>query len=407
MGAEAHPTDPRSSVSRSHTTTNAMRVVISTISKFHSLDLARQMLRLGVLARVFTARPRWKLRGERLPAELLDTFPYLQVTFEAMIRLGIHRYPFKSDLNWLCHQTLDARVATRVPECDVFHAISYCGLRSGRVVQSRGGRWVCDGVSSHAVYQDRLLADEHERVGIPFTRQESRFLDYAAASYQEADLITVPSTFVRRSFEAEGIAPHKLALVPYGVELGEFGPVGEPRPDGFRVLMVGQLSVRKGVRDLADAFRLAAIPGSQLDLVGPPQPETPLLLAGREGPATRVVGAVPRRELPAIYSGADVMVVASVEEGLSTVIGQAMACGCPVIATENSGAEDFFTDGVEGFIVPIRAPERIAERLTWLYEHPAERRAMREASLRRVQQLGGWNRYGDTMLDAFRTLVRS
>ena len=44
-------------------------------------------------------------------------------------------------------------------------------------------------------------------------------------------------------------------------------------------------------------------------------------------------------------------------KGMALVQGQAMACGCPVIATTNTGAEDLFTDGVEGFIVPIRDPD--------------------------------------------------
>lgn len=99
------------------------------------------------------------------------------------------------------------------------------------------------------------------------------------------------------------------------------------------------------------------------------------------------------------------MVLASIEEGLAHVIGQAMACGCPVIATENTGARDFFTDGVEGFIVPIRSPEAIAEKLVWLYEHPEERRGMRQAALRRVKDLGGWDTYGGAMLETFRGLL--
>ena len=38
-----------------------------------------------------------------------------------------------------------------------------------------------------------------------------------------------------------------------------------------------------------------------------------------------------------------------------------MACGCPLISSTNTGGEDLFTDGVEGFVVPIRSPEAIAE----------------------------------------------
>ena len=52
----------------------------------------------------------------------------------------------------------------------------------------------------------------------------------------------------------------------------------------------------------------------------------------------------------------------SVEDGFEMVMAQAMACGLPVIATTNISAEDLFTDGVEGFIVPIRIPRLFGKR---------------------------------------------
>lgn len=99
------------------------------------------------------------------------------------------------------------------------------------------------------------------------------------------------------------------------------------------------------------------------------------------------------------------MVLSSIEEGMAYIIGEAMACGCPVIATENTGGRDSLTDGVEGFIVPIRSPEAIAEKLVWLYEHPEKRRTMGAAALKRVRELGGWDTYGEGMLETFRKLM--
>ena len=75
--------------------------------------------------------------------------------------------------------------------------------------------------------------------------------------------------------------------------------------------------------------------------------------------------------------------------------GQALACGCPVIASTNTGAEDLFSDGVQGFIVPIREPDAILARLEELADDPQLQARMREAALRRVQAIGGWTDYGD------------
>ena len=83
-----------------------------------------------------------------------------------------------------------------------------------------------------------------------------------------------------------------------------------------------------------------------------------------------------------------------------------MACGIPVIATTNAGAEDLFSDGVEGFIVPIRSPEAIREKLEWMIANPTLRQQMAEAALDRVKRLGGWNQYGEQVNSVYREVAR-
>jgi glycosyltransferase involved in cell wall biosynthesis len=121
----------------------------------------------------------------------------------------------------------------------------------------------------------------------------------------------------------------------------------------------------------------------------------------RYGEGFKYLGPKPRAELYHYYSQASVFVIASIEEGLAMVMAQAMACGLPVIATTNTGAEDLFTDGVEGFIVPIRNPEAIREKVLYLYKNPEVREQMSQAALRRVQTPGGWNEYGDHVAHAY------
>jgi starch synthase len=74
----------------------------------------------------------------------------------------------------------------------------------------------------------------------------------------------------------------------------------------------------------------------------------------------------------------------------------------PVIATENTGAADLFTDGKEGFIVPIRDARAIREKILTLYENPALREQMGEAALARVRTIGGWNDYGERAAGYYR-----
>ena len=94
---------------------------------------------------------------------------------------------------------------------------------------------------------------------------------------------------------------------------------------------------------------------------------------------------LPQAELAAQMARSHVLALASVEEGLALVQGQAMACGCPVVATTATGAEDLFTDGVEGFIVPDRDTAALADRLQQMADDPVLRERMTAAALERVK----------------------
>jgi len=100
-----------------------------------------------------------------------------------------------------------------------------------------------------------------------------------------------------------------------------------------------------------------------------------------------------------------VLVLPSIQEGLALVQAQAMACGVPVIASENTGAADLFTDGVEGFIVPIRDAGAIREKLLTLYENPSMREEMGAAALARVRKIGGWDDYGERAEEFYRAAL--
>jgi glycosyltransferase involved in cell wall biosynthesis len=117
------------------------------------------------------------------------------------------------------------------------------------------------------------------------------------------------------------------------------------------------------------------------------------------------LGPRPQTEVAQYMSSSHVMVLPSIEEGLALVLGQALACGCPVIASTNTGAEDLLSDGVEGFIVPIRDADVPRSRIQQIADDPPLRQRMSEAALRRVRHLGGWQEYGDRWVSLLEKLV--
>jgi glycosyltransferase involved in cell wall biosynthesis len=117
------------------------------------------------------------------------------------------------------------------------------------------------------------------------------------------------------------------------------------------------------------------------------------------------LGPVPRAQLVDLMSRSHALVLPSIEDGFGLVLSEAMACGCPLIASTNTGGEDLFTDGVEGFLVPIRDPAAITARLQQLADSPALRQQMSSAALAKVQSLGGWADYGDRWESLLHTLT--
>lgn len=385
-----------------------MRVSQAVFGVFHHFELAHQLRRHACLQTVYSTYPWSRLKREGLPHEYVETFPWIHGGLALLARYGLYPSPWTEHLDYwnglAFDRWLTGRMVRADTHCDALIAISGAALDAGRVVQSRGGKYICDRGSTHARYQGRLLQDEHNRWGAPLDIYDPRDTEREEVQYAQADCITVPSSFAARTFVEEGLPEEKLRVIPYGVRLEAFHPVAQPSPDTFEVVFVGQVSLRKGVPYLLQAFVRLRHPRKRLRLVGPVFPHMKPLFSQLPMEQVEIVGAVSRAELVRVLSGSHVMVLPSLEEGLALVQGEAMACGCPVIATPNTGSEDLFTDGKEGFIVPVRDSQAIAEKMQQLADGPQLQQQMRSSALERVRHLGGWSDYGDRWMLLLREL---
>jgi alpha-maltose-1-phosphate synthase len=384
-----------------------MRVVLSTIGRFHTFDLARQLHARGALQSVFTGYPRFKLQNERLPAASIRTYPWIHAPY--MAAAGIRSWARGINRHWevLDRKALDAYVSRRLPECDVFVGLSGSALRTGKVAQRRGAKYVCDRGSTHISSQNQLLREEHELWGRPFRGIDPRIMEQEMAEYATADCVTVPSSFNVRTFISQGVPAAKIKLLPYGVDLSRFNRTGTADASRFDILFAGNMSLRKGLQYLLRAYQLVQHPLKSLTLAGSTDSDFIAAMQARSlwPDDVRVLGHVAQPMLRDIMSRSHVLVLPSIEEGLAMVQAQAMACACPVIATENTGSRDLFDDAQEGFIVPIRSAEALAQRLQQLADDPALRQRMSEAALDRVKRSRGWNDYGDLAVATYRALA--
>ncbi len=384
-----------------------MRVSQAVFGVYHHFALAHQLRGYDALGTVYSTYPWRRLRREGIPQAQVATFPWVHGPLMALARYGLYPSRWTKGLDYANALLFDQWLTPRINQeaCDALIAISGAGLRAGASLQERGGKYICDRGSSHARYQWRLVSAEHRRWQVPFGTYDERDTVREEQQYAQADCIVVPSTFAARSFMAEGIPAEKLRTIPYGVELDAFHPQGAPDPERFDVAFAGQVNLRKGIPYLLEAFARVRHPRKRLRLLGPVLSYMKPVLARLPMENVEVLGPVGRADMIRYLSASHVLVLPSIEEGFGLVQGEAMACGCPVIASSNTGAADLFTDGVEGFIVPPGDADALAERLQELADDPAKQESIRQAALDRVRHLGGWNDYGDRWIAVLRGLI--
>ena len=385
-----------------------MKISLSTIGKFHTFDLARELFARGALANIFTGYPRFKLKNELLPDDLIKIFPWVQTLYMAFPWKSSLPHAFVREWEYLSAITFGDYVARNLPECDLYVGLSGSALQAGKKVHQRGAKFVCDRGSSHIRAQDDLLREEHALWNTPFVGIDPRTIAREESEYEEADCITVPSTFVYRTFVEQGIPANKLRLLSYGVNLSQFQPVDKPDPQRFDMLFVGGMSLQKGVQYLVQAYQKINHPAKSLTFAGSPSASLIKALTARGlWPEDAIVlGHMPQTELKQIMSRSHVLVLPSIQDGFGMVMAQAMACGCPVVASNHTGAEDLMTNGLEGFIVPVRDVSALTNKLQQLADEPRLRDVMGEKALQKVQSIGGWCDYGDKAMEIYREVTR-
>jgi glycosyltransferase involved in cell wall biosynthesis len=206
-----------------------------------------------------------------------------------------------------------------------------------------------------------------------------------------ADLCIAPSSYTRDTLVEAGVAPSRVHVVPYGVDLGQFRPAAPPRGGPFRVLFAGQLAQRKGLKYLLEAWRRLALPGAELVLVGRGIVDR-ALLSGYEGLFRTEMDVHSRDRMRDLYGEADVFCMPSLVESFGLVYLEALACGTPVIGTRSTGAPDLVREGRDGFLVDVRDVEGLMERLAWCHAHRGVLRDMRAEARSRAEEFT-WDRF--------------
>jgi len=383
-----------------------VKITISVLGRFWLFYLAKQLQDHELLARLITSYPKFEAIKYGINPKNIDSLLIHEIHNRAWHK--INRFT-ESLFNpqYMIFELFDRQASRHIKhDCDIFAGLSGCSLYALRRARHLGAKTVLERGSSHMLYQRKILEEEYRQFGLNKAVVHPKVVERELTEYQEADYIAIPSQFVKETFLHQGISEERLIHVPFGVDLTHFHPV--PKHDNvFRIIHCGNISLRKGVHYLLEAFAELNLPRAELWLIGNMTDEIKPFLRKWGSPAIRHQGPFPERELHTYYSQGSVFCLASIEEGLAMVQAQAMACGLPVICTTNTGGADLVREGRDGFILPIRDVDAIKEKILYFYENPEAARNMGESARLRVQAGFSWSDYGHNMIAAYQKILSS
>jgi glycosyltransferase involved in cell wall biosynthesis len=249
----------------------------------------------------------------------------------------------------------------------------------------------------------------HRELPLLFSRFERSFrrLAYERAARGATRVVTVSEYARGQIVQRVGIAPDRVVAIHSGVDHGRFDPTGpaESPTAGPFVLYPANLWPHKNHERLISA--LGQIEGLALVLTGAPSPRLAALKdrARREGVEMRHLGYVD--DLAPLYRAARALVFPSLAEGWGAPVVEAMACGCPVAASDSPAVAEAVGGAAAAF--PPHDVAAMADAIHRVTADDGLREQLRGQGLDRAAQLtwhGAAERHAEVYAEALRTAVR-
>jgi len=267
---------------------------------------------------------------------------------------------------WSASVSFDAQAARRLPAAD--HLIGFNGTSLAQFAAARSkisGSIALMSANSHfrRVIRQHALAHRQYPLERPWS---TRLLERNLLEYAQAQRIYVASRYVRESFLEEGFAQEMISTFPL-TPAPRYAPgARQPSPDTFEIVYVGGLTVHKGVPLLVDAFRRLADADLRLVLVGGWKTRGMRRFLQRACAEDGRIEVSPGDPLPHLLR-ARLCVHAAYEDGFAYAPAEALACGVPVLVSEDTGMKDLVDPGTNGLILPTGELSTLTEAIESAY----------------------------------------
>lgn len=294
------------------------------------------------------------------------------------IDLSRHRWLLRGMLRGAPHgwrdyaaaDLFDRAVSRRLGRPRVFVGFAGRALRSFRRARRARVEWlVLEASNSHVANVERQQRQAGARWGIEPGWLTPWHATRYRLEYEEADEIMVTSEYARRSFVEAGVDERKVRRRVQTISPRFAPPPVRPGTDRFTIVYVGRLEVTKGIPLLLDAFQALDHRDAELRLVGACASRAMEALLDRRRAADPRIRVGFGDPLPHLHR-ADVLVHPSYEDGLGLAPLEALACGVPVIVTDQTGMKEYVQEGRNGFVVAAGDVNATVDRLRQVLARP-------------------------------------
>lgn len=404
-----------------------MKVILSHSGKQHSYHVAKSLYDLGLLSKFITSSYVQSAKLQQLITSRGNK--YLSKRF--LKGLGGHhvesnwRFEFKEmlyrKLYGISERTLDAvyerdekfdrYVANRLRLLDGDILWGFQGsCRESLIAAKRNGKIaICELAIAHAPSAVKILGEERQLN--PDWEDSFSNLVFPSAYYarlceepQLADVVIGASQFTLSTLKESGVPEEKLRYLPLGFELDHIPFNSSPRVTKGRIklLFAGRITQVKGIKYLLEAIQQFDKSHVELHLVGAIQGSGKALKAYQDHYILHP--PMQQYELFKKYQEFDLFVLPTIFEGFGLVILEAMAAGLIVITTSHSIGPELIAHGSNGYIVPIRDSDAIANAIRDFMGKTSEEKSKMREMARESALKYTWNAYKMRLLSMINSL---
>jgi glycosyltransferase involved in cell wall biosynthesis len=348
-----------------------------------------------------------------VPPNYICNHPALEMARITLLKLKLSKFT-QHETGWASvdavYHNLDSAVANRLSKLlnnniSSVYAYEDGALETFKQAKELGLKCIYDLPIAYWETGRKLMLEEAERMpqwaktlGGGITDSPAK-LERKTRELELADVVVGPGKFVIDSLPQWAEGKQKI-ISPFGSPFGMSESLSSPysiSKKPLRVLFAGSMGQRKGLGDLFAAIKILNRKDVELVVMG--SARMPLEFYYEELQEFTYEPGRANHKVLELMRSCDVFCLPSIVEGRALVMQEAMSQGLPLIITPNTGGEDLIQEGVTGFLVPIRSPEILAERIAWYADNRQETNAMGEAAKKHADNYT-WENYGATIINA-------